>query len=145
MFLGTYTPSLDDKGRLLLPAKFRDELRGGLVITKGQEHCLYVFTSGRVRRLAEGAVDAPLTSESARDSSRILFASASDEQTRTGRAASRSRPSCGATPGCSKDCVVIGANTRAEIWDAAGLAALRGGPRETFAKAQEEVLPGVLC
>ena len=43
MFLGTYTPKLDDKGRLTLPAKFRDELRGGLMITKGQDHCLYVF------------------------------------------------------------------------------------------------------
>ena len=44
MFLGTHTPRLDDKGRLFLPAKFRDELSGGVVITKGQEHCLYVFT-----------------------------------------------------------------------------------------------------
>ena len=43
MFLGTHTPRLDDKGRLILPAKFRDELAGGVVITKGQERCLYVF------------------------------------------------------------------------------------------------------
>ena len=40
MFLGTFSPRLDDKGRLFLPAKFRDELAGGLVITKGQERCL---------------------------------------------------------------------------------------------------------
>ena len=44
MFFGTYTPRLDDKGRLFLPAKFRDELADGLVVTKGQERCLYVFT-----------------------------------------------------------------------------------------------------
>ena len=43
MFLGTHTPKLDDKGRLTLPAKFRDALAGGLMITKGQDHCLYVF------------------------------------------------------------------------------------------------------
>ena len=43
MFLGTHTPRLDEKGRLILPAKFRDELAGGVVITKGQERCLYVF------------------------------------------------------------------------------------------------------
>ena len=48
MFLGTHTPRLDDKGRLILPAKFRDELAGGVVITKGQERCLYVFPTRRV-------------------------------------------------------------------------------------------------
>ena len=40
MFLGTYTPKLDEKGRFFLPAKFREELDEGLVITRGQEHCL---------------------------------------------------------------------------------------------------------
>ena len=43
MFLGTHTPRLDDKGRLFLPAKFREQLAGGLVVTRGQERCLYVF------------------------------------------------------------------------------------------------------
>ncbi|MDQ4034098.1 MAG: cell division/cell wall cluster transcriptional repressor MraZ, partial [Actinomycetota bacterium] len=43
MFLGTHTPRLDDKGRLTLPAKFRDALAGGLMVTKGQDHCLFVF------------------------------------------------------------------------------------------------------
>ncbi len=44
MFLGTHTPRLDEKGRLFLPARFRDELQEGLVITKGQDRCLYVWT-----------------------------------------------------------------------------------------------------
>ena len=44
MFFGTYTPRLDDKGRLFLPAKFRDELAEGLVVTRGQERCLYVWS-----------------------------------------------------------------------------------------------------
>jgi MraZ protein len=43
VFLGTHTPKLDDKGRLILPAKFRDELAGGLVIAKFQEHCLAIW------------------------------------------------------------------------------------------------------
>ena len=43
MFLGTYTPKLDDKGRLTLPAKFREELADGLMVTKGQDHSLAVF------------------------------------------------------------------------------------------------------
>ena len=44
MFSGTYTPKLDEKGRLFLPAKFRDEMREGLVITRGQEHALDIRT-----------------------------------------------------------------------------------------------------
>ena len=55
MFLGTHTPRLDDKGRLILPAKYRDELARGLVLTKGQERCLYVFPAGRVRPDHRGA------------------------------------------------------------------------------------------
>ena len=43
MLMGTYTPRLDDKGRLFLPAKFRDQLTEGLVVTRGQERCLTVW------------------------------------------------------------------------------------------------------
>src|SRR6266702_1824245 len=50
MFLGTHTPRLDEKGRLFLPAKYREELAGGLVITKGQERCLYVFPEAEFGR-----------------------------------------------------------------------------------------------
>ena len=44
MFLGTHTPKLDDKGRFFLPAKFREELNGGLVITRQPDRCLAIFT-----------------------------------------------------------------------------------------------------
>ena len=53
MFLGTHTPRLDDKGRLALPAKFRSDLEGGLVITKGQERCLFVFPMAEFSRITE--------------------------------------------------------------------------------------------
>ncbi|HEV2929862.1 MAG TPA: cell division/cell wall cluster transcriptional repressor MraZ, partial [Propionibacteriaceae bacterium] len=43
MFLGTHTPKLDEKGRLILPAKYRDELSDGLVITRFQERCLAIW------------------------------------------------------------------------------------------------------
>ena len=51
MFLGTHTPRLDEKGRLFLPAKFRDELAEGLVVTRGQERCLYVWPAAEFRSL----------------------------------------------------------------------------------------------
>jgi division/cell wall cluster transcriptional repressor MraZ len=55
MFLGTYTPKLDDKGRLTLPAKFRDALAGGLMVTKSQDHSLAVYPRGQFEQLARRA------------------------------------------------------------------------------------------
>ena len=67
MFLGTHEPRLDEKGRLILPAKFRDELASGLVITKGQERCLYVFPTSEFARITEQLRQTPLTAKAARD------------------------------------------------------------------------------
>ena len=117
MFLGTYTPKLDDKGRLTLPAKFRDELRGGLMITKGQDHCLYVFTREAFAEMATKVASAPLTSESARAFQRNLF-SGTDEQNPDAQGRIAITPELRRYAGLTKDCVVIGAFTRAEIWDA---------------------------
>ena len=79
MFLGTHAPRLDEKGRLILPAKYRDELAGGVVITKGQERCLYVFPQEEFARITEALRTAPVTAKSVRDYSRVFFASAYDE------------------------------------------------------------------
>ena len=51
-FVGTYTPKLDDKGRLTLPAKFRDALAGGVMVTKGQDHSLSVFRAEEFDEIA---------------------------------------------------------------------------------------------
>ena len=61
MFLGTHEPKLDEKGRIILPARFRDELSNGLVITKGQERCLYVFPSNEFSAITERLRQAPVT------------------------------------------------------------------------------------
>src|SRR5262249_13187275 len=79
VFLGTHAPKLDEKGRLFLPAKYRDELGSGVVTTKGQERCLYVFPHGEFSRITEALRTAPVTAKAVRDYSRVFFASASDE------------------------------------------------------------------
>ena len=76
LFLGTYTPRLDDKGRLALPAKFRPDLEGGLVICKGQEHCLYVFPAAQFATFTQALANAPITDARVRHYGRTLFASA---------------------------------------------------------------------
>lgn len=143
MFLGTHQPRLDDKGRLILPAKYREELVGGLVITKGQERCLYVFPLGEFERITEALRTAPVTAKSVRDYSRVFFASASDEELdRQGRITIP--PALREYAGLARECVVIGANTRLEIWDATAWESYLGEQEQAFAGLSEEVLPGVL-
>ncbi|MEO3783482.1 division/cell wall cluster transcriptional repressor MraZ [Actinocorallia sp. B10E7] len=143
MFLGTHPLRLDDKGRLFLPAKYREELSGGLVITKGQERCLYVFPMAEFERITEALATAPVTARSVRAYSRVFFASASDEiPDKSGRitipAALRSYA------GLTRDCAVIGANSRLEIWDAPSWEAYLAQEEESFSDLSEEVLPGIL-
>ena len=142
MFLGTYTPKLDDKGRLTLPAKFRDELRGGVMITKGQDHCLYVFTRDAFAEMARKVASAPLTSESARAFQRNLFAG-TDDQNRDAQGRIAINAELRRWAGLTKDCVVIGAATRAEIWDAQAWKRYQDEHEDEYARAQEEVLPGL--
>src|SRR5262245_45998127 len=72
VFLGTHTPRLDEKGRLFLPAKFRDELAEGLVVTRGQERCLYVWPQAEFQTFTEQLRSTPLTNRKGRDFMRML-------------------------------------------------------------------------
>ncbi|MEU6710835.1 division/cell wall cluster transcriptional repressor MraZ [Nonomuraea sp. NPDC046802] len=143
MFLGTHQPRLDDKGRLFLPAKYREELAEGLVITKGQERCLYVFPVEEFQRITEALSTAPVTAKAVRDYSRVFFASASDEKPdKQGRVTIPQ--GLRQYAGLERDCVVIGANTRLEIWDAQAWDTYLSAQEQAFADLSEEVLPGIL-
>ncbi|MGH3729695.1 MAG: division/cell wall cluster transcriptional repressor MraZ [Micromonosporaceae bacterium] len=141
MFLGTHTPRLDDKGRLILPAKFRDELAGGLVITKGQERCLYVFPMPEFRRIAEQLQATPVTHKAARAYSRVFFASAFDQlPDRQGRITIP--PPLRQYADLQRELVVIGASNRVEIWDSEAWERYLSDSEESFADIEEGVLPG---
>jgi MraZ protein len=142
LFLGTHSPRLDEKGRLILPAKFRDELAEGLVITKGQERCLFVFPMAEFTQIAEQLRAAPMTHKAARAYSRVFFASASDEvPDKQGRITIP--PHLREYAGLTRDCVVIGASTRVEIWDSQAWDTYLSESEEAFSDIEEEVLPGV--
>jgi len=143
VFLGTHSPRLDEKGRLFLPAKFRDELSEGVVITKGQERCLFVFPLDEFRRVTEALSRAPVTQKTVRDYSRVFFASAWQEvPDKQGRVTIP--PALRQYAGLTKDCVVIGANSRVEIWDTTAWETYLADREQAFADLEEEVLPGVL-
>lgn len=117
MFLGTYTPKLDEKGRLILPARFRDDLEEGLVVTRTQERALAVYPKATFEALLRPVLNAPSTLKQVRDYQRMLTAGASFEvPDRQGRVTIP--PLLRTYAGLDRDVVVIGAGDRAEIWDA---------------------------
>ena len=142
MFLGTHTPRLDEKGRLFLPAKYREELAHGVVLTKGQERCVYVFPESEFGRLTEALRAAPVTAKAVRDYSRVFFASASDEvPDKQGRITIP--PALREYAALQRDCVVIGNNTRLEIWDSAAWESYLAEQENVFSEGpEEEVTPG---
>ena len=143
MFLGTHSPRLDEKGRLFLPAKFRDELAGGVVITKGQERCLYVFPMAEFQRVTQAMSQAPVTQKAVRDYSRVFFASASDEvPDKQGRVTIPAHLREYAA--LDRDLVVIGASSRVEIWDRQSWETYLSESEDDFADIEEGVLPGGL-
>jgi MraZ protein len=86
MFLGEYIHSIDEKGRLTIPAKFRAELAGGLVVTRGFDQNLMIFPLPGWQELAEQVTQRPLSSEDVRLFRRRLFSGAVDlEPDRQGR------------------------------------------------------------
>ncbi|HVV31490.1 MAG TPA: division/cell wall cluster transcriptional repressor MraZ [Mycobacteriales bacterium] len=139
MFMGTYALRLDDKGRLVLPAKWRGELGEGLVITKGQERCLFVFPQAEFLRISESVRSAPVTAKNLRNYGRVLFASGSDETPdKQGRITVP--PALRVYAGLARECVVIGVGSRAEVWDAAAWESFLEAHEEEFADINEEVL-----
>ncbi len=142
MFLGTHSPRLDEKGRLILPAKFRDQLAPGLVVTRGQERCLYVFTTGEFERMHEQLRQAPVASKQARDYLRVLLSGAYDElPDKQGRITIPTQLRTYAN--LDRDCTVIGAGSRVEIWATTAWETYLAEQEPEFASTAEEVVPGL--
>ncbi len=143
MLLGTHTPKLDEKGRLILPAKFREELDGGVVITRGQENCLVIFSTAEFQSVLDAAANAPLTNRDARDYARVLMSGASTETPdKQGRVTLPQNLRAYAS--LEKELVVIGVGKRAEIWNATAWNEYLTTQEAKFANLDEEVTPGVL-
>ena len=140
LLLGTHTPRLDDKGRLILPAKFRGQLAPGLVMTRGQERCLYLLPMDEFRRMYEQIRLAPITSKQSRDYLRVFLSGASDEMPdKQGRISIPANLRQYA--GLDRDVAVIGMGTRVEIWDATAWDEYLASQEGDYADTSEEVLP----
>jgi MraZ protein len=142
MLLGTHTPKLDDKGRVILPSRFRDEFASGLVVTRGQDRCLYVFSAGEFQEVHEKIKQAPMTSSSGRDYLRVFLSGASDEiPDKQGRVTIPAGLRDYA--GLDRELVMIGVGNRAEIWDSVTWNQYLENNEQSFSDISEEVIPGL--
>ena len=142
MFLGTYEPRLDDKGRVILPARFREDMEGGVVLTRGQERCLYAFPAQEFESMTADLQRAPLASKQARDWVRVMLSGASKEvPDKQGRIVVPA--DLRAYAGLGKELAVIGAGSRAEIWDATAWREYLAVQEDVFSNTAEEIIPGM--
>lgn len=115
-FLGTFDLRLDEKGRFILPAKWRNALPEGLVILKGQDRCLYGMAESEFDDMTSAVTSAPISDKRSRDHARTLFSTASD-QTPDKQGRLTVPPDLQAYAGLTRECTLVGSGTRFEIWD----------------------------
>lgn len=116
MFIGEYSHTLDDKGRLSVPKKFRSDLEGGAVVTRGLDHCLFLYTRNEWEKLAEKLANLPFAQANTRAFARLMLAGAMDvEVDKQGRIV---LPEYLRDYGnIQKDVVIAGLYNRLEIWN----------------------------
>jgi MraZ protein len=142
MFLGTHTPKLDEKGRFFLPAKFREELAAGLVITRGQDRCLAIWPIAAFVEQTQALRNAPSSNKQVRDYQRMLASGASDEiPDKQGRVTIP--PHLREYAGLDKECVVVGAINRVEVWDEAAWMHYAQQQESAFAEMNDDMFPGL--
>jgi MraZ protein len=141
MFTGTYTPKLDDKGRIFLPAKFREAMTEGLVITRGQDRSIDVRTKAEFEVFTEKFKNASQTDARLRAYGRMLFALAS-EQVPDKQGRINITPELREYASLQRECVVIGIYDRIEIWEPTAWQRYTADQEAAFSDVQEEIFPG---
>ena len=119
MLMGEYHHTIDDKGRLIIPSKFRYDLGEKFIVTRGLDKCLFVYSENEWNKLVAKLKNLPFTKIDARNFTRFFLSGATkcefDKQDRiniTSQLVSYA--------GLKKDCVIIGVNDRLEIWSEEG-------------------------
>ena len=116
MFMGEYSHTIDAKGRLIVPSRFREQLGDEFVVTKGLDGCLFVYPDDEWSAFEEKLRELPLTNKKARDFKRFFLGSAVDgELDKQGRVLISS--ALRAYAGLEKEVVLAGVLDKIEIWD----------------------------
>lgn len=132
MFMGEYHHNVDTKGRLIVPAKFRENLGETFVLTRGLDQCLFGYPLTEWKELEEKLKALPMTKKDARAFTRFFFSGATEcEIDKQGRVNIASPLMQYAK--LDKECVVLGVSNRIEIWS-------RSLWEEYFAESEESLL-----
>ena len=115
MFMGEYHHNIDDKGRIIIPAKFRSELGDKFIITRGFEKCLYVYPMEEWNKIVEKLKTLPFTKKDARTVIRAFFSGAAECEFDAQGRINITSPLVSYAD-ITKNCVIIGANDRIEVW-----------------------------
>ncbi|BDR56208.1 division/cell wall cluster transcriptional repressor MraZ [Xylocopilactobacillus apis] len=117
MFMGEFRHNLDQKGRIIIPSKFRSELGGSFIVTRGMDGCLFVYSQLSWDSLVKKLSSLPLTKKDSRAFSRFFYSGATEvEIDKQGRINLPQNLISFAK--LEKECIVLGVNSRVEIWDA---------------------------
>jgi len=137
--MGEYSHNLDAKGRIIVPAKFRESLGETFVLTRGLDRCLFVYPEAEWRILEDKLKQLPLTKKDARKFTRFFLSGATEiEIDKQGRI---SIPQPLRTyANLSKQCTVIGVSNRIEIWDADEWNVYVSESEESFAEIAENLM-----
>ncbi len=141
MFMGEYQHSMDAKGRLIMPAKFRESLGENFVVTRGLDNCLFVFPNEEWRILEEKLKSLPMTRKDARAFVRFFFSGATEcELDKSGRI--NLPQNLREFAKLEKDVVVLGVSNRIELWSKENwdqYMALTADSYEEIAETMEEL------
>jgi MraZ protein len=137
--MGEYQHSIDEKGRLIIPAKFRDGLGTSFVLTRGLDNCLFVYPAGEWSALEQKLKALPLMKSDARAFTRFFFSGATEcELDKQGRV--NIPGNLLEYAGLDKDCVVLGVSNRVEIWSKANWQGYFGQSEQSFNEIAEKLV-----
>ncbi|TLS35234.1 division/cell wall cluster transcriptional repressor MraZ [Pseudalkalibacillus caeni] len=139
MFMGEYQHNIDEKGRMIIPAKFRDELGESFVLTRGLDQCVFGYPMEEWKQLEEKMKALPFTKKDARAFTRFFFSGATESQLdKQGRV--NIVPTLRKYAELDKECVVIGVSNRIEIWSKSIWEEYFAQSEESFADIAESIM-----
>ncbi len=138
MLMGEFHHNIDDKLRIIIPSKFRDELGSNVIVTRGLENCLFIYSEKEWNNIVTKLKTLPFTKKDAREFTRIFLSGATvcefDKQGRI-----KITMPLKEYASLSKECVVIGVNDRLEIWSLEDWNKYFNSNRETLSDAAEKL------
>ena len=141
MLIGEYRHNIDDKGRIIIPSKFREEIGMKFVVTRGLDGCLFVYSMDNWNKIVSKLQTLPFTKKDARTFVRFFLSGATvcefDKQGRINLSNSLILYA-----GIQKECTIIGVNDRLEIWASEKLDAIMEENELNFSTIAENLFEG---